>query len=163
MLMVEKSISKNSFKENTVALAKLSLPIALVVAVGVPAAVGWISNVAATYEAEDMLRQLGLSRRITLDNGFNISRDGAEISFDLEIFQKDEPSHHLTIIFPKDKASETPVANSKVKPAVKLAADNIVKIKPLSLSPLSLPRSEVMDLRTSDKIRLEGNVEVSYR
>lgn len=158
--MVENLSHRHSFGENAIALAKLSIPVAALLAIGVPAAAGWISQTIATYQAENMLGQLGLFEKIPVTDGFNFSKDGTEISFGLDLPQKNGTSHHMTVIFSKDKVSETIVGNSKDNPAIKIVANNVISQKSLSFSPFSLPHSDVIDIKNSNEVRLEGNVEV---
>lgn len=158
--MVENPVSKNSFKESVVTVAKLSIPVAVLAVVGVSASAGWISQMIATYEAEYMLGDLGLLGKIPVTDGFYSSKDGTEISFGLNIAQKDGASRHITVIFPKNKVLKNTDGNSKNNPAVKIAAKNVIEPMPLSISPFSLPHSEVKDIKNSDEIRLEGEVDI---
>lgn len=153
-----KEAPKHSFKEYSIAATKVSIPVAAFLAIVVPVLVGNISHIIAKYEAENMLGQLGLFEKIPVSGGFNSSKDGTEISFDLNIPQKDGTSHHISVIFPKNNVSTDGNFNDDL--AVKITAENVIKQESLSFSPFSFPHSDVEDMETSDEIRLEGNVDV---
>lgn len=160
IFMNRKEISGRSIKENAIALAQISVPLAILGAFCVTAGVGVISHVIATYQAEFMLGKYGLLGEAPVTDGFDFSKDGKEISLGLNISQKGGTPHHLVVIFPRDKVVETIVETSSARPSIRIKAGNIVKSNPLNFSPFSFPHSNVIDIYASDEVRLEGNVEV---
>ena len=148
-------------KLNTVKeVAVVSGGLVFLVSIFASAAIGEVSKWHETPKAENMLKQLGLlDKNVSIDGSFGFSEDGKEVKASLSLSQKDGTSRSLTIIFPRDNVSGI-IAGKNI--AIKIEPENIIERKSLSFSPFSLPHSEVKDLKTSDKIKLEGTVNVIF-